>query len=536
MGKKGDNPFRSGNTAAIDLDQIDKEGEEGWNPWNASQGKQKNPWASDGWSGGGGGGDEDDWGGFGGGGGGSGKGATAALDISEFDADAYAEKSKNKRRRRPDEGWGEEDEDDAPRGRKKDQGPAWGRDDDGWDGGGGGGGGWGGKGNTAAIDLEDAGLPSEDEDEKFSPARKRRAERTEDARDPHTHSNQRGGVEYIGGQSDPKSLEQGRASRSKGQNADPALRPKESNVKDLEGEELDDWKPGAGESTVAIGIQEIRRGKAPEVSAEKAPEPKMRPAPKVRGEDEDGLIKTAAIDISSLQRGGGSAKVEVAPDETTDFGVPEPAVARGGKGKADPKADLVKTAQIDPSEVDKLRSKEAASGAKLLIFVPGNPPINFDLRPGVTNIGRDKSNHLVLSDPACSRKHLHIKKTSEGFAMHDAGSDNGTLLNGVRAAGNADAPLQHGSEITVGGTVLRFILGHPRPEDFRPPRFPSTTSRQASVEMSYTDQVVMPEAGVKPAGKAGGVPMAAWAVVGVLVLGVVALGVIAVLYFVVLKR
>ncbi|RFA97463.1 FHA domain-containing protein [Pyrobaculum aerophilum] len=56
----------------------------------------------------------------------------------------------------------------------------------------------------------------------------------------------------------------------------------------------------------------------------------------------------------------------------------------------------------------------------------------FDFKvttPGViVTIGRAVENHVVVPDPAVSRRHLRLIVTSNGIVVEDVGSSNGTFL------------------------------------------------------------------------------------------------------------
>jgi hypothetical protein len=71
-------------------------------------------------------------------------------------------------------------------------------------------------------------------------------------------------------------------------------------------------------------------------------------------------------------------------------------------------------------------------------------------------IGRLPACDIVLADPNVSRKHAEIRRTEDGFGGHmvvDLGSTNGTKVNGIPVRSQR---LEHGDEVTVGGTRLRY--------------------------------------------------------------------------------
>ncbi len=515
MSKEDNNPFRSGNTSALDLDQLEKHGEENWNPWNKQRNKKDNPWESKDWSGG-----AEDWpeefqGSKGGG--------TAALDISEFQKEAP-------------------DFDDSTAGNawgksaKSSQG--WGDFDDFFGGGGG----------TAALDL--AGFDVEEDPGEGNLRLKRRAERNEDVRNAHTHSDQKGSLTYEGGQGDPHT-ESGRSSRAGGRNQTdhPRRQAKEFDIDDLEGEDDEDLMPH--ESTMAIDIAQIKSAQAPPRDGSG-----LRKAAGSLPDVDKPMERTEALDIESIRAQSIPVPepADLFPEEstvafsipspksasTTDFPRPEAPVSSNKRERIASGGMASRTSMLDKSELEKYRFQEVASGGKFMIFVPGNAPVPFDLRPGVTNVGRERTNHLVLSDPYCSRKHLRIKKLSGKFQALDNGSDNGTLLNGQPMVANQDITLSHGDELCIGSTIMRMVIGTPSPSDQAPPRFqPRRTGSHPAME-PMTDHVMHSSAPnntqgpytqqVRAPAEGGGLSTTALVLLVTIILGIIALIAVALVY------
>jgi pSer/pThr/pTyr-binding forkhead associated (FHA) protein len=74
-------------------------------------------------------------------------------------------------------------------------------------------------------------------------------------------------------------------------------------------------------------------------------------------------------------------------------------------------------------------------------------------------IGTDAGNQLILQDPTVSRHHCAIAASARGFRLRDLGSTNGTFVNrGQRLLPGNRHPLNHGDEIIVGKTFLKFVL------------------------------------------------------------------------------
>ena len=78
------------------------------------------------------------------------------------------------------------------------------------------------------------------------------------------------------------------------------------------------------------------------------------------------------------------------------------------------------------------------------------------LEESVTSIGRQKSNHLIISDPHVSRYHAQIRRSGEQFIIVDLNSTVGTSVNGKRVD---HAFLEPGDVISIGGVPLIFGIG-----------------------------------------------------------------------------
>ena len=72
----------------------------------------------------------------------------------------------------------------------------------------------------------------------------------------------------------------------------------------------------------------------------------------------------------------------------------------------------------------------------------------------VSSVGRDAGNDVVLSDEAASAKHAIVSFADGEWWLEDAGSTNGTLLNGARVW--EKERMQYGDELAVGRIALRL--------------------------------------------------------------------------------
>lgn len=79
----------------------------------------------------------------------------------------------------------------------------------------------------------------------------------------------------------------------------------------------------------------------------------------------------------------------------------------------------------------------------------------FHLESGrACHIGRSLSNEVVVQDAEVSRHHASVEVRGNDYVLTDAGSRNGTFLNGVKVSG--PLKLKNGDRIEVGNTSIEF--------------------------------------------------------------------------------
>jgi len=104
------------------------------------------------------------------------------------------------------------------------------------------------------------------------------------------------------------------------------------------------------------------------------------------------------------------------------------------------------------------RQRPAAPRLRVLAGPPGTAGREFLLdRPTIT-IGRRADQDIVIGDPSISRAHARIHGGTEEAALEDAGSTNGTALNGRRIGGGR-VPVRDGDRIQIGNVVLQYRSG-----------------------------------------------------------------------------
>jgi pSer/pThr/pTyr-binding forkhead associated (FHA) protein len=98
---------------------------------------------------------------------------------------------------------------------------------------------------------------------------------------------------------------------------------------------------------------------------------------------------------------------------------------------------------------------ELEPGQALLLVKRGpNAGSTFLIESERTTAGRDPSNDVFLDDVTVSRKHVVVERRADAFFVKDAGSLNGTYVNGERVE---ETKLASGDEIQVGRFKLVFF-------------------------------------------------------------------------------
>ncbi len=92
--------------------------------------------------------------------------------------------------------------------------------------------------------------------------------------------------------------------------------------------------------------------------------------------------------------------------------------------------------------------------ARLLITSDSGEKRFVPLGPGETTIGRSATCDLVLEGDGVSRNHAAITENGPGFEVRDAGSKNGTFVNGERVEG--PRPLANGDKLAIAGWTVVF--------------------------------------------------------------------------------
>lgn len=106
------------------------------------------------------------------------------------------------------------------------------------------------------------------------------------------------------------------------------------------------------------------------------------------------------------------------------------------------------------------REPETELGRLVVVESPnGEPPAGSVFRlDAITTLGRNVNNTIVVDDPFASTEHAVLTYRGRTWYVEDAGSTNGTYVNGGRIDGVA--PIGYGDEMHVG--QVRFRLDRSR--------------------------------------------------------------------------
>lgn len=114
----------------------------------------------------------------------------------------------------------------------------------------------------------------------------------------------------------------------------------------------------------------------------------------------------------------------------------------------------------DRVDVEGIRG-DLSPGTALLVSVRGpNVGAKFLLDKEVVTVGRHPDSDIFLDDITVSRRHAEFRRTTGTFVVTDAGSLNGTYVNGTRSDEQA---LVNGDDVQVGKFRLHALIPDPVP-------------------------------------------------------------------------
>lgn len=149
-------------------------------------------------------------------------------------------------------------------------------------------------------------------------------------------------------------------------------------------------------------------------------------------------------------------------DTGNGAGVNDQAISQDQPGATDTTSIQLPPVQAGPSMVPVLAPDEQAAvnslpaGSALLIAHVGpNAGARFLLDSQVTTAGRHPDADIFLDDVTVSRRHVNFMKYDGGFEVIDAGSLNGTYVNGDRVD---SVRLRTGNEVQIGKFRLTYYF------------------------------------------------------------------------------
>lgn len=109
----------------------------------------------------------------------------------------------------------------------------------------------------------------------------------------------------------------------------------------------------------------------------------------------------------------------------------------------------------DRVDVESIRA-DLSPGTALLVSVRGpNVGAKFLLDKEVVTVGRHPDSDIFLDDITVSRRHAEFRRTGQTFLVADAGSLNGTYINGTRSD---EQVLANADTVQVGKFRLKALI------------------------------------------------------------------------------
>ena len=149
-------------------------------------------------------------------------------------------------------------------------------------------------------------------------------------------------------------------------------------------------------------------------------------------------------------------------DRANDAGVNAQASSQDQPGATDTTSIHLTPVHAGPSSVPVLAPDELnavnslpAGSALLIAHVGPNAGARFLLDSQVTTAGRHPDADIFLDDVTVSRRHVNFMKCEGGFEVIDAGSLNGTYVNGDRVD---SVRLNTGNEVQIGKFRLTYYF------------------------------------------------------------------------------
>lgn len=105
------------------------------------------------------------------------------------------------------------------------------------------------------------------------------------------------------------------------------------------------------------------------------------------------------------------------------------------------------------------RRADLSEGPVLVVRKGPQPGERFYVDRPSLSVGRDPESDIFLNDMTVSREHAVFEASSDGVSVRDAGSLNGTYVNGVCVD---SAPLRDGDVVQIGTFQMVYFSGAER--------------------------------------------------------------------------
>jgi diguanylate cyclase (GGDEF)-like protein len=103
-----------------------------------------------------------------------------------------------------------------------------------------------------------------------------------------------------------------------------------------------------------------------------------------------------------------------------------------------------------------------ADGEDCLVIIHSTLQADFgrryELKNGITTIGRGRDNEIVILSDSVSRQHVELERRGGAIIVRDLGSTNGTYINSERQP-LTECRLNRGDHLRVGETIFKFLSG-----------------------------------------------------------------------------
>jgi pSer/pThr/pTyr-binding forkhead associated (FHA) protein len=154
-------------------------------------------------------------------------------------------------------------------------------------------------------------------------------------------------------------------------------------------------------------------------------------------------------------------------DDGNNAAVNGPADSQDQPGASETTSIHLPPIRLEPAIEPHLSREERAAvealpaGSALLIAHAGpNRGARFLLDSDVTTAGRHPNADVFLDDVTVSRRHVQFRRVPGGFEIFDAGSLNGTYVNGDRVD---SVRLRSGNEVQIGKFRLTYYYSPATP-------------------------------------------------------------------------